>query len=148
VVDEQPQVGAGRKLEPVLRAVAAEELIARDRVGDVDVGAHLHDVDRGDRHHADVDAARVVAVDQHAMPVPAGEQLGVEPVEGGAILRFDDGDDVGRDIVDDPGGHVDGGLVDGFRGQLEPADPRPASRRDDLDSGRFPIDVEAPAIGP
>jgi hypothetical protein len=55
-------------------AVAAEEMLAgRAGVGEVDVAAYGADLDLGAGQDADVDAAGVVAVDQHDVAVLAGQ---------------------------------------------------------------------------
>lgn len=67
----------------------------------------------------------------------------------GRILGFDDRDDVGIDAIGDhPGGHPGAGLVDGFLGQFDPADPTCSPVGDDFDvlGGVFGLSVEATAV--
>jgi hypothetical protein len=85
-------------------------------------------------HDADIDAAFVVAVHKHHVPASRVEQIGVEPLQRRSILGFDDHDDVGIDAFGDhPRGHPGAGLVDGFLGQFDPADPTRSPVGDDLD---------------
>jgi hypothetical protein len=111
--------------------------------------------DRADRkpglgHDSDVDAAFVVAVDQHHVPVVVVEQLGVEPQQRGPLFGLDHGDDVSFHVADDPGGHPGADLVGGFGGQFQPADPVVPTGRGDLHVlGRVTrLGVEAAAVLP
>ena len=128
VIDEHEHVGAALCPDLVFGAVAGED----DAVAvlGVDVGSDRVDREAGLAHDPDIDAAFVVAVHEHQVPVSRVEQIGVEPLQRRSILGFDDRDDVGIDAFGDhPGGHPGAGLVDGFLGQFDPADPTCSPRR-------------------
>ena len=94
---------------------------------------------------ADVDAAVVVAVDQHRVLVrPAGvavveavrQHVAVEAHERGAVLGLDDGQHVGVDVGDHARGVARGLLVERLALELQPADPVAAAVGDDLHLAR------------
>ena len=99
-------------------------------------------------HDPDVDAPRVVAVDQHHVLEVAAEQVLVEAAQRGPVLDLDDALDVGVDVEDHLRGHVRRDLVDGLLGELEPARPVEAAVGDDLDPGVLVLDVERSPIRP
>jgi len=106
------------------RAVPGEEDFAGALgVGVVDVGGNREHLHRPGGEQPDVDAPLVVAVDEHDVGVAAVEHLVVEPHQRRAVLGLGDREHVGADVVDDPGGHADGQLVDRLGRQLHPADP-------------------------
>jgi hypothetical protein len=67
VIHQHMDDGAARRADLVLRAVAAEH--RSHFVCPVHVGTDRVDTEPGARHHRDVDAAFVVAIDQHDVPV-------------------------------------------------------------------------------
>jgi hypothetical protein len=67
VIHQDVDNGAARRADLVLRAVAAEH--RSHFVCPVHVGTDRVDTEPGARHHRDVDAAFVVAIDQHDVPV-------------------------------------------------------------------------------
>ena len=119
----------------VLAAVAGEHdalVVAVEHVG-ADVGDH----ERRPHQDADVDAAVVVAVDEHHLLVrraaDVGEQAVGEPLQRRAVLGLDDAEDVGADVAHDHRRVPQRQLVGRLRGQLDPADPVGAAVGDDLD---------------
>ena len=72
------------------------------------MGSDLDELMLAFGEEADVDAAGVVAIDEHDLFVRLGVDLlqhgGGEQIEGGSALRFDDAEDVGADVTDDHGG--------------------------------------------
>src|SRR5262249_43750551 len=98
-------------------------LARRAGVREVDVAAHGADLDLRAGQDADVDAASVVAVDQHDVAVLAGQQIGIEAVQRGSVFGFHDRLDVGGDVVDDLGGHAGADLIDRLGGQRSPPSP-------------------------
>jgi hypothetical protein len=73
---------------------------------------HRDNVDGVRREQPDVNAPRVVTIDAHDVPATSVEHLVVEPHERGPVVGLDHGQNVSAHVVDDPGGHVDGDLVD------------------------------------
>ena len=122
---------AVRCVHLVLRAIPAENgacLIFR-----VDIGPDRLDLEVVAHHDRDVDSTFVIPIDKHDVTIESPEQFLVEPHERRSVLRFDNPDDVGVDVLDDPGSHPRGGLVGRLLGQLDPADPFSATIGDDLD---------------
>ena len=90
VIHQHVHERAGRCAHGVLGAVATEHLVPAALA--VHVRANGFDLESGPRHDRDVDAAVVVAVDQHRVLVQAAEQLLVEATQRRAVLRLDDPD--------------------------------------------------------
>ncbi len=107
----------------------------RDVVAVVDAGPHGGSWKA--REESDVDAAAVVAVDEHDLLVgPSGHLLehgGGEQVQHGPSLRLDDTKDVGPDVADHHGRVFHCELVDVLGLQLDPSDPVGATLRDHRD---------------
>jgi hypothetical protein len=114
MVDQNVQDGATGSPHLVLWAVPAEDHTVG--INGVNVGPDRLDRILGFCQDPDVDAAFVVAVDEHDVRVNATEQFAVQPHQGRAILRLDDGEDVGVDVLDDLSGRSGSGFVGGFDG--------------------------------
>nr|BFE50715.1 hypothetical protein GCM10017745_41420 [Saccharothrix mutabilis subsp. capreolus] len=124
VVRQQEQLAPARQPQLVDRAVPAEQGTAGAfGVGVVHVAADRLDRDPRGGHHADVDAARVVAVHQHGVRVPPAQQGLVEPDQRRPVLGLDQAQDVRGHLVHDLRRHAGGDLVDRFGDQVHPADP-------------------------
>ena len=119
-------------------------------VGGIDVAAHPGDGETLLCHQGDIDAPFVVAVDQHDVLIPlvgcGFEHVLVEADQRGPVVGFDNPDDVGVDVCDDPGGVADGFLVNGFPFQLEPSDPVAPAVGDDLHAGGGAFEEPAPVL--
>jgi hypothetical protein len=118
----------------ILGAVAAED----DAVGVaiVDVRADPNKLEVGFGHQADVDAAIVVAIDQHHVRIRCAfdrpQQDRLELAQRGTVVSLDDREHVGVDVLDHLCGVLGCLLVRWFHFQLDPADPVGASVGDDL----------------
>jgi hypothetical protein len=90
------------------------------------------------RHQSDVDAAGVVAVDDHHVPHrPAADSLQdllVELLQHRAALGLDDGQHVGVQIADDTRRVAHGDLVHGLVAEFQRAGPVGPAVGDDLDA--------------
>ncbi len=134
------------------RSVAGEQAVVALRrvrvpgVAIVDVALDAHDRTARRGEQADVDAALVVAVDEHHVAIAVGQHRLVEAHERRPILRLDDGEHTGLEVLDDAGGHPDRHLVDRLDDELEPADPVGPPGGDDLDARRLPFDHEIAAV--
>jgi hypothetical protein len=74
------------------------------------VRTDVADLEPGLGHDADIDAAVVIAVDEHDVAIQAHE-VAIEVHQRGAVLALNDTDDVGVDIVDHPPGEASGQIV-------------------------------------
>jgi hypothetical protein len=145
VVDENEQMSAVLRDHLVLRAIPREH--DPMRVLGIDVRSNRADREPGLAHDPDVDAAWVIAVNEHDVPVLLADELLVEAQQRRSILCLDDRDDLGIDtFVDDLRGHPRAGLVDRLLREFDPADPAVAAVRDDLHVFRLVLrlSVEAP----
>ncbi len=131
MIDEDVNQQAGRGADGVLGAVAAED--QTDRIAVIDVGADGFDLKAGSGHDADIDAAVIVAVDQHHMLVHIRQQFTVKADEGRAVLGFDNGDYISIHFLENPGGHADTEIIGRLDGKLNPANPVVAASGFDLD---------------
>jgi hypothetical protein len=134
------------------RRIAREQpMVPAQRVGVlgvavVDVALDVHDRAPRRGQQADVDAALVVAVDEHDVPVAVAEHRLVEAQQRGSVLGLDDGEHAGSEVLDDPRGHADRHFVDRLDDELEPADPVASAGGHDLDPGLLPLDHEVAAV--
>ena len=135
MVDEHDESIPALGAEVVLAAVPREDDTSRVVVENV--GSDLDELMLAFGEEADVDAAGVVAIDEHDLFVRLGVDLlqhgGGEQIEGGSALRFDDAEDVGADVTDDHGGVFGGERVHVLGGELEPSDPARSAGGDDVD---------------
>jgi hypothetical protein len=102
-----------------------------------DVGAQRVELEAHLRQQADVDAAVVVALDQHRVLVRLAadltQQHAREVTQRMTGLGLDDREDVGIQLLDHARRVLRGDLIDGLRLQLDPAQPVAAAARNDLD---------------
>lgn len=109
----------------VLAAVTGED--GAVRVGVEDVGAHLHEAVVRPRKEAHVDAAHVVALDQHRLRVRRAtdrrQHRVVQHHQTRPVVGLDDGRHIGTQLLEHPSCVRRRRLVDGDGLELDPADP-------------------------
>lgn len=149
VIDQNDQRIAVLGLDFILCAIAAEDeaLI----VAIVDVAADRDDLEIFLGQYADVDAAVVVAVDQHEVligrRVDRRQHARRKAQQSGAAFRLDHAENVGVKFGDDTSGVAGRGFIDFDARQFDPTDPVVAPVGNDLDRLRFrPLDQMAAVL--
>jgi hypothetical protein len=114
------------------------------------VRARQLDLKPGLGHHADVDAAIVVALDQHrvrvGLPADAAQHHATEVAQRPARLGLHDAKDVGVNLEHHARGVTRCLLVDGFAFQLHPTNPIRAAAGNDLHGAVLAAAHELPAV--
>ena len=150
MIDQKDERVALRRRDIVLRAIAAEYSALRIRI--IHMAADRRDRIVLPRHDRHVDAAIIIAVDQHHMVVRrASDRLDHvirETNQRGTALRLDDAENIGADVPDHLCGIPRRDLVDLLILDVDPADPIIPAIRDDFDSAAFRPAQEMPPILP
>ena len=151
MIDEQPQRVALRCRDGKFRTIAGEDGFTI-RLQVIDMGADVADSETVAGHQPHINAALVIAVDQHDVPVRhatfALQQRVIEALEGYAIFCLDCRKHVGVHIANDICRVQHRAFVDSFGTQLNPSQPVGSSIRNHFDAAApWPLD-EATAILP
>lgn len=100
------------------------------------MAAHATDRKRTASHQPDIDAAIIVAVDQHDVierrAADGADQGAIEPGKGRPAFRFDDTQNVSPKLIDHACRVAHRLLVDRLDAQFQRADPVGTAVRDDL----------------